>query len=213
MRNFILADTQELTRLSLQTLIQRDEQNVVYTAMDRAGLTQLIREHESAVVILDFALFDFADVEQLLVISERYQLVRWVLISDELSPAFLQKVIYTSQLFSIVFKDSPLTDICHAMEAALSHQRFICQRALEEIIASRQAPEVESPLTSTEREIAIAIANGKSTKEIAAERFSSVHTITTHRKNIFRKLGVNTAYEVTRYALRSGLVDSSEFYI
>ena len=42
---------------------------------------------------------------------------------------------------------------------------------------------------------------------------SSVHTITTHRKNIFRKLGVNTAHEVIKYALRAGLVDSSEFYI
>jgi DNA-binding CsgD family transcriptional regulator len=58
-----------------------------------------------------------------------------------------------------------------------------------------------------------AIAQGKTTKEIAIERFASVHTITTHRKNIFRKLGVNTAHEVIKYALRAGLVDSSEFYI
>ena len=68
-------------------------------------------------------------------------------------------------------------------------------------------------LTATETEIVTAIAQGKTTKEIAQERFSSIHTITTHRKNIFRKLGVNTAHEVVKYALRAGLVDSSEFYI
>ena len=68
-------------------------------------------------------------------------------------------------------------------------------------------------LTNTEIEIVKAIAQGKTTKEIAAERFSSVHTVTTHRKNIFRKLKVNTAHEVIKYALRAGLVDSSEFYI
>ena len=68
-------------------------------------------------------------------------------------------------------------------------------------------------LTATELEIVRAIARGKTTKEIAAERFSSVHTITTHRKNIFRKLKVNTAHEVVKYALRAGLVDQSEFYI
>jgi DNA-binding CsgD family transcriptional regulator len=68
-------------------------------------------------------------------------------------------------------------------------------------------------LTETETEIVKAIAQGKTTKEIAEERFSSIHTITTHRKNIFRKLGVNTAHEVIKYALRAGLVDSSEFYI
>ena len=68
-------------------------------------------------------------------------------------------------------------------------------------------------LTETETEIVRAIAQGKTTKEIANERYSSIHTITTHRKNIFRKLGVNTAHEVIKYALRAGLVDSSEFYI
>ena len=62
-------------------------------------------------------------------------------------------------------------------------------------------------------EIVKAIAQGKTTKEIAAERVSSIHTITTHRKNIFRKLGINTAHEVVKYAFRAGLIDSSDFYI
>ena len=213
MRHFIIADNQELTRQGLEALVRRKEQNAVYKVTDKAGLIQLLKEHESAVVFLDYTLFDFADVEQLLIISERFELARWVLVSNDLSPAFLQKVIYTSHLFSIVYKDSPINDIREALHAAEHHQRYISQRALEEIIASQQDDEPESPLTNTEREIVIAIAMGKSTKEIAAERFSSVHTITTHRKNIFRKLGVNTAHEVTKYALRCGLVDSSEFYI
>jgi len=51
------------------------------------------------------------------------------------------------------------------------------------------------------------------TKEIAEKRFSSFHTINTHRKNIFRKLGVNNVHEATKYALRAGLVDSAEYYI
>lgn len=193
--------------------MQRNEQSAVYRTTDKTGLMQLLKEHEGAVVILDYMLFDFVDVEQLLIISERYELARWVLVSNEYTPVFLQKVIYTSHLFSIVYKDSPVRDIREAIEAAVRHQRFISQRALEEIITSQQHAEPLNPLTTTEREIVIAIAKGKSTKEIAAERFSSIHTITTHRKNIFRKLGINTAHEVTKYALRSGLVDSLEFYI
>ena len=213
MRHFIIADNQELTRQGLEALVRRKEQNAVYKVTDKAGLIQLLKEHESAVVILDYTLFDFADVEQLLIISERFELARWVLVSNDLSPAFLQKVIYTSHLFSIVYKDSPVRDIVEALQAAEHHQRYISQRALEEIIASQQDDEPVSPLTNTEREIVIAIAMGKSTKEIAAERCSSVHTITTHRKNIFRKLGVNTAHEVTKYALRAGLVNQTDFCI
>jgi DNA-binding CsgD family transcriptional regulator len=37
--------------------------------------------------------------------------------------------------------------------------------------------------------------------------------VNTHRKNIFRKLGVNNVHEATRYALRAGLVDAAEYYI
>ena len=106
-----------------------------------------------------------------------------------------------------------MKDIRDALDAVSRHNRHISQRALEVIINHQQEDEQPSLLTSTETEIVKAIAQGKTTKEIANERFSSIHTITTHRKNIFRKLGINTAHEVVKYALRAGLIDSSEFYI
>ena len=214
MRTYILADNQELTRLALISLIKQDEGNTLYVATDRAGLVELLKEHEDATVLLDFTLFDFADVDQLLIVGERFTLSQWILISDELTPAFMRRVVYASHQFSIVFKDGPLSEVREALQTVDRHQRYISQRALE-VIINQQQVEDERPsiLTDTETEIVRAIAQGKSTKEIAAERFSSVHTITTHRKNIFRKLGVNTAHEVIKYALRAGLVDSSEFYI
>jgi len=214
MRNFILADNQELTRFALENLLQQDETALVYRAFDRAGLVALLKEHESATVILDYTLFDFADEDQLLIVAERFSLSQWVLISDELTSRFLRRVVYSSHQFSVVFKDGPLQELREALQAASRHNRYISQRALE-VIISQQQEEDEQPsvLTNTETEIVRAIAQGKTTKEIASERFSSIHTITTHRKNIFRKLGVNTAHEVVKYALRAGLIDSSEFYI
>ena len=214
MRKYILADNQELTRLALISLIKQNEENTLYVATDKAGLVELLKEHEDALVLLDFTLFDFADAEQLLIVGERFVLSQWILISDELTPTFIRQVIYSSHQFSIVFKDGPLNEVREALQTVSRHQRYISQRALEVIINQQQVEEERpSILTETETEIVRAIAQGKSTKEIAAERFSSVHTITTHRKNIFRKLGVNTAHEVVKYALRAGLVDSSEFYI
>ena len=214
MGKYILADNQELTRLALISLIKQDEENILYVATDKAGLVELLKEHEDAIVLLDFTLFDFADADQLLIVGERFVLSQWILISDELTPTFVRQVIYSSHQFSIVFKDGPLNEVREALQTVSRHQRYISQRALEVIINQQQVEEERpSILTETETEIVRAIAQGKSTKEIAAERFSSVHTITTHRKNIFRKLGVNTAHEVIKYALRAGLVDSSEFYI
>ena len=210
---YIIADNQELTRFALESLIKQDDSNELHRVSDKAGLVELLKEHENAVVLLDFTLFDFADADQLLIVGERFGMSQWILISDELTPAFLRRVVYSSHQFSIVFKDGTLRDIREALQSTARHERFISQRALETIISKQQEEELPSVLTSTEIEIVKAIAQGKTTKEIAEERFSSIHTITTHRKNIFRKLGVNTAHEVVKYALRAGLVDSSEFYI
>ena len=213
MRNYIIADNQELTGFALQSLLKRDENISVYRAVDKAGLVALLKEHENAVVLLDYTLFDFADEDQLLIVAERFNLSDWILISDELTPQFMRRVVYSSHQFSVVFKDGPLSEIREAIQSVEQHTRFLSQRVLETIITQQQEEETQSILTTTETEIVKAIALGKTTKEIAAERFSSIHTVTTHRKNIFRKLGINTAHEAVKYALRAGLIDPSEFYI
>ena len=213
MRNYIIADNQELTAYALQSLLKRDEGSAIFRAVDRAGLTELLKEHEDAVVFLDYTLFDFADEDQLLIVAERFSLSEWILISDELTPQFVRRVVYSSHQFSLVFKDGPMSEIREALQAVSRHTRYLSQRALETIISQQQDEEKPDILTTTETEIIKAIAQGKTTKEIAAERFSSIHTVTTHRKNIFRKLGINTAHEAVKYALRAGLIDPSEFYI
>ena len=213
MREYILADNQELTRFAIESLLQKTGNNAVYRAIDKAGLVALLNEHEDAVVFLDYTLFDFADEDQLLIVAERFSQSQWVLVSDELTPLFLRRVAYASRQFSVIFKDGPLSELYEALQATQRHTRFLCQRALDAIISQQQEDAKPDLLTATEIEIVKAIAQGKTTREIATERFSSIHTVTTHRKNIFRKLKVNTAHEVIKYALRAGLVDSSEFYI
>ena len=200
--------------MALISLLKQQESSKLYVASDRAGLVELLKQHGGATVLLDFRLFDFADANQLLIVGERFALSQWILISDDLTPAFIRRLVYASHQFSFVFKDGPLAELREALKTVGNHQRYISQRALETIINQQQpADERPSMLTETEREIVRAIAQGKSTKEIADERVSSIHTITTHRKNIFRKLGVNTAHEVVKYALRAGLIEASEFYI
>ena len=81
------------------------------------------------------------------------------------------------------------------------------------LLTPTQTTQGENRLTPTETEILRDVALGLTTREIAEKRYSSFHTVNTHRKNIFRKIGVNNVHEATRYALRAGLVDSAEYYI
>ncbi len=213
MAKYIIADNQEITRFAIESLLQQNEENQIFRASDKTSLVEQLKRHENAIVVLDYTLFNFADEDQLLIVSERFALSQWLLISEELTPQFLRRIIYSSHQFSVIFKDGPIKDLRDALRAVSRHERFISQRALEVIISQQQDEEKPDILTATEAEIVRAIAQGKTTKEIAEERFSSIHTITTHRKNIFRKLGINTAHEVIKYAIRAGLVDPSEFYI
>ena len=74
---------------------------------------------------------------------------------------------------------------------------------------------IEDPkyLTVSEIEIVKLIANGLTTKEIAAKRNISYHTVNTHRKNIFKKVEVSNASELIILAIKAGWIDNIEYYI
>ena len=97
MRKYIIADNQELTRFALEGLLlapkgvshsQADEETIVYRSFDRAGLVELLKEHESAVVLLDYTLLDVADEDQLLIIAERFSLSDCLTTTSEYSRIF-----------------------------------------------------------------------------------------------------------------------------
>ena len=214
MINFILADNHELTAFAFETLIRENASAKLHVVTDKDQLVKQLQAEENSVVIIDYTLFDIQDEDQLFVIIGRFPRAQWIMVSDDLTVSLMRKLVYTVRNVSIVFKDSPLKLFYHAFDYAMRGERYLCQRATEVLICQRtdeeQRPKV---LTETEIEILRGVAQGKTTKEIAYERFSSVHTVNTHKKNIFRKLQVNTAHEAVKYAFRAGLVDPSEFYI
>lgn len=185
-------------------------------ADDKYELIEQLRQTPDALVVLDYTLFDINDVEELQVLHERFPLARWILFSVDLSLDFVRRVIAMGNNCSILLKESSMHEIRECIGYAIRRQRYICQRTAEMMLSpdiNRTIDDEEVKLTRTETEILKDIALGMTTKEIAEKRFSSFHTVNTHRKNIFRKLGVNNVHEATKYALRAGLIDSAEYYI
>jgi DNA-binding NarL/FixJ family response regulator len=207
-----LADNQEITKAGIRHLLKEAGfTGQQFEAKDKKALINLISGYADATVVLDYTLFDFAHIEDLLVVASRFSEVHWLLFSDELSFTFLKRMMLEKS-FSILLKNSTAEEIKRALVMARFREKYICPRVTQFVTLSKENRETET-LTLAEKEILKLIALGKSVKEIAEERFSSVHTITTHKKNIFRKLEVNSIHEATKYALRSGLVDSTDYYI
>jgi DNA-binding NarL/FixJ family response regulator len=210
----VLADNQDITRAGMMYVCQELGQVEMHRAEDKVELIEQLKQHPEAVVVLDYTLFDINDVEELEILYQRFPQVQWILFSVDLSGDFVRRVIAISPRFSILLKESPIQEIRECLLFGQRHQRYICQRMAEMLLAPQtKVVEEDVKLTPTEIEILKDIALGQTTKEIAERRFSSFHTVNTHRKNIFRKLGVNNVHEATKYALRAGLVDSAEYYI
>lgn len=212
MNQFYLADPQDITRAGMMYVCGQMEGAESSPVADKVELVECLKRHDDAVVVLDFTLFDINDADELLVLSERFPKVRWVLFSVDLTTDLVRRVAVCAQ-FSVLLKESPLSEIRECLSYAVGGHRYICQRMTEQLLAPAQPSKEECRLTPTETNILKDIALGLTTREIAEKRFSSFHTVNTHRKNIFRKLGVNTVHEATKYALRAGLIDSAEYYI
>lgn len=210
----VLADNQDITRAGILYVCGQTTGVETVCATDKSALMERLKEWGDAVVVLDYTLFDINDVEELQVIHARFPDVAWVLFSFDLSVDFVRRALAMGSCFSVLLKDSPLDEIRDCLRFAWRRQSYICQRMAEMLFAPQgQSDDEDVKLTHTETEILKDIALGMTTREIAAKRISSFHTVNTHRKNIFRKLGVNNAHEATKYALRAGLVDSAEYYI
>lgn len=213
----IIADNQPLTALAIETLTKSIDgaENIEIAHADcKMQLSNLLKDKKRTAVVLDYTLFDFDNSENLVIMSEADPTVAWLLLSEELTPDFLRYVLYETQRIGVAYKDLPVDILKEALRYVIRGERYIAQHATEVLLQTAVVQEKhKDDLTQTEREVLKAIAQGKTTKEIAAERFSSVHTINSHRKNIFRKLGVNCAHDAMKYAFRAGLVDESEFYI
>lgn len=212
--HFVIADNQDITKAGLRLYIQSlfDGASIA-EATGKVELVETLMAYEEAVVvILDPALFHLKNGEELLGIERRFPDVSWILFSNELEESLIRKLsMYRN--FSMVLKENSGEEIGSVLKCAAQGERFLCHQITNLLLAGSNKPELHPVLTPTEIDILKLIAHGKSVKEIATLRTSSVHTIITHKKNIFRKLEINNIYEATKYALRAGLVEMIEYYI
>lgn len=214
MKNIIIADNQDITQAGMAYVLSKRDNISCRVARDKSELILLLNDCPEAVVILDYTLFDISSESDLLNIGQRFPLAHLILWSEELSVDFIRHLVNVSNWISVLMKDAKMAEIEQCLDYVLQGQRFLCQHATNMILTPTVLVDKEIvALTKTETEILKEIALGATTREIAEKRFSSFHTVNTHRKNIFRKLGVNNVHEAIRYAMRSGLVDAAEYYI
>ncbi|MFZ0383701.1 MAG: response regulator transcription factor [Solirubrobacteraceae bacterium] len=105
-------------------------------------------------------------------------------------------------------------DLVEAVRAAMRGEKFLYPGAMTPLIedflrrARQELPVREDPLTSREQEVVKLVAEGYTNKRIAETLLISEKTVERHRANILEKLGMRDRVELTRYAIRHGLIEA-----
>ncbi|BBE19877.1 DNA-binding response regulator, LuxR family [Aquipluma nitroreducens] len=212
----IIADTQFLVVEALKSLLENDERFSIIEIVSSCNELHKVLEKESfQLLITDFALFDFDSVDDLQKIKQKFPDLAVLVLTNSINKAEFNELSKIG-IKNIIYKTSDRDEIFAAVDAALKGKKYFAEEILDMILEQGEnKPIIEEgvQLTSSEIEIVRLIASGRTTKEIAHNKCISFHTVNTHRKNIFRKLGVSNASELIIHAIKSGWIDNIEYYI
>ena len=111
-------------------------------------------------------------------------------------------------------KECDKEEIVGAIYATAKSEKFLCHKVIDIIIEKHMHTDEDNckafNLSLRETEIIKLTAKGWTAKTIAGHLFLSTHTVYTHKKNIMKKLKINSSSEMIVYAIQNGLVTKEE---
>jgi len=209
----LIADDHEVVRHGLRSLLQGHEGwEVCGEAADgREGLDKA-RQLKPDVVILDIGMPNLNGLEAARQILHEEPRTGVLILTIDESEQLMREVLEAGAR-GFLLKSDAARDLVAAVEALQNHRTFFTSRVADLVLngylngKTHTLPEVpRNRLTQREREVVQLLAEGKSTKEVAAVLGMSVKTAETHRSNIMRKLDLHSVSQLVLYAVRNNIV-------
>ncbi|MGW2465101.1 response regulator [Streptomyces sp. NPDC001761] len=209
----LLADDHALVRRGVRLILdQEPDLEVVAEAGDGAEAVDLARTLDVDLAVLDIAMPRMTGLQaarELAVLKPGLRILMLTMHDNE--QYFFQAL--KAGASGYVLKSVADRDLVAACRAAMRDEPFLYPGAVTPLIrnyldrARRGEEAPEQVLTPREEEVLKLVAEGHSSKEIAELLFISVKTVQRHRANLLQKLGLRDRLELTRYAIRVGLIE------
>lgn len=207
----LLADDHKVMRQGLRNLLeQQSDFEVVAEAPDGRTAVELAEEWHPDVALVDIGMPDLNGVEaarRIIEASRHTYVIALSMHSDRMHVTNMLEAGASGYML----KDCEFDELARAIRTVAEGEVYLTPRVsnvvLETYVRGRhtQDPPQLPQLTPREREVLQLIAEGNTTKQIAATLGVSVKTIETHRANTMRKLDVRSVAELTKAAIREGL--------
>ncbi len=209
----LLADDHALVRRGLKLMLDAEpDLEVVAEAGDGAEAVRLALGEAVDLAIIDISMPRMTGLQAIAELRRRRPELRTLILSMHENEQYLYEALKAGAS-GYVLKTVADRDLVEACRAAIRGEAFVYPGVMTSLIRDylRQAHQDEpiraDPLTPREREVVKLIAESYSTREIADALVISEKTVDRHRANILEKLGMHDRVELTRYAIRRGLVE------
>jgi DNA-binding NarL/FixJ family response regulator len=209
----LLADDHTVVRRGLRLVLEAEpDLEVVAEAADGAEAVQRAASGDVDLAVLDVAMPRMTGLQATREIRRRAPEVRVLILSMHDNEQYLYEALRAGAS-GYVLKTVADRDLVEACRATVRGDPFLYPGAVNALIrdfldrtyAGEEAR--EDPLTPREQEVVKLIAESYSSKDIARELVISEKTVERHRANILEKLGMNDRVQLTRYAIRRGLIE------
>lgn len=180
---------------------------IVAEASDGEEALRLCRELRPDIAVLDIGLPGLTGLEVAERLREEEIAVRVLIVSAHSDEEYVRQALRL-EVAGYLSKDSTTEELEVALKAVERGATFLSPTVSRQVVRDyvRRIDSSTADLSPRQRDVVRLIAEGLSTKEIAFRLALSVKTVETHRGQIMQKLGVNSVAELTRYAIRVGLV-------
>lgn len=210
----LLADAQLLIRMGLRNLLSKQkDMKIVGEASGSEELLAMADAYHPDVVIFDYDSPRHFRINDIETIKKRLPKTQFLIISADESRDNIFKVIESGAI-SFLTKECDKEEIIGAIYATAKGEKFLCHKVIDIIIEKHMHGEEDEckpiNLSLRETEIIKLTARGWAAKTIAKHLFLSTHTVYTHKKNIMKKLKINSSSEMIVYAIQNGLITKEE---
>jgi DNA-binding NarL/FixJ family response regulator len=207
----LIADDHAIVRSGLrQVLDAKPDMEVVAEAENGAEAVEKALEDDVHLAILDVSMPRLTGIQAAAELRKRKPELKTLMLSMHDSEQFLFEALKAGAS-GYVLKSGADTDIVEAVRAAMRGDSYLYPSAVTTLVRDYverggRGEEQFDVLTPRELEVLKLIAEANTSKEIADKLFISIKTVDRHRQNILEKLGMSDRVELTRYAIRRGLI-------
>jgi DNA-binding NarL/FixJ family response regulator len=206
----IIVDDHPLLRAGVKSMLEQQDYRIVGEAGDGRQGAKLIEKFKPHAVITDISMPNRNGIEFTKQIRREFSDVKVLIVSMHNETRLIMES-FAAGASGYLLKGSALQEICTALRSILTGRKYISPDIADAVLGKALAQwssesRCDLPRISLrEREVLQLVAEGKSTKEIAASLYVSIKTVESHRRQIMNRLSLKSVAELTKFAIREGI--------